>query len=259
MLYLRELLQKATSLKHLQELVLQEGELLSEKQLVTRIDSLVEDRAKTILQTNKPEQITDLPGTTVTRNGIEYVIHGIYHANPPFIRAKPSVRKFLQEQVEKYSHKGSGCFTEYGLCEAYCLEDCKKLEDCNFIALMSKRERILFVKKIMWDLIKIGSSIVFKSQQVCFRTKIAFAAVYDITYLPLARKATPSTSGLISEPLGMQLKKYNDGTPWVQLCSKSMADELIRRAEKDRLQTVHAIVGIGHESQIAYFLNQKTA
>lgn len=195
--------------------------------------------------------LDDLPATKVKIGSREYFIHGVIHG----IRGiSDSVKQFVGTKAIDYSCQyESELFVESGLRKAF--DMCIGADFKDYQILSSKDRAIEHY--LLLPLLPVSIILNQFSSKERLQLKIYNKAIKDIRYLPKSREL--GLRNRLPEPLFMEsISNVGFLRKGVTERSKFMANEMIQgtssRISGMNIKETHAIVGLGHEDQIAYFL-----
>lgn len=202
-----------------------------------------------------PDKLEILPGTKIQLDGINCVIHGIPHGE---FKPPEPIKEHLQKEFHKYQSPALGiaCIMEDGLSSLMGVVPWKNFGDFSVMPTQNS-----FLKELLYrfkEMNEIGSSQshVKRFSSVAKTANETWKGIRkDLRYLPRCREV--SRRLYLPEPLLMNYMSDK------QYATRSMTDRSLYMAQVIRefdlapaIKELHAIVGTGHEPQIAYFLTR---
>lgn len=232
-------------------------------------------RIKKIL--NSPvKEVNDLPTLTIEKDNISYHIHGIVHGSSwliyPGWHPRKKIRKFISEKAESY-HKPSqkeDYFYEQNFRDLFDLLRSQEIKDITNttkhhpskipggIFLMSPISLICIFMTQTMGITDYLSSKCFKKTNLAIKQKSLSDKNYQLKYAELRMaKEMPQPFDLeryhfYEKKAYLQIGKKTYATPSER--SLYTAKKLISLAHSKQLKKVHYIGGLGHLTQISYFL-----
>lgn len=258
---IKKALSESSNLKCLEEYLLGEGiEIKSPKKLKKFLYiKWRKSNKKQIdeIKSSPLEEIKDLPYTEVRRGNTTYKIHGIAHSIPPHANLSQCYKDFVSSRIKSYSsHFKEDYVTELGFAEIF---DLDKSHEMNYLNNIINKRGEVYAAKLLKDIrLKMFkyiflmpiAKIYFKKEDFLLRE--LYMTLQDPRYLKKTREIFPLV--FLPEPFEskINMKRGKIGDEFNVLCSDGMAECMIKYANKKKLKTLHAVVGLYHERRIAY-------
>lgn len=204
------------------------------------------------------EEIGSLPYTEAERDGTFYRLHGILHGqNSPGFRLSQKNRDFMEREIERYRNpphedvKTEIGSSSMGICDkdlemGYSEKLGKRIKSddgakggvASYAALFSRGLPFIVAFYKFWP----GDEV-----------ELIRAALKDPKYLPILREAIQASE--LPQPLNYELRKSMAGRSRFDVMhSEEMARYLVGYAGQRGIGTMHAVVGLGHETDVAYLI-----
>ncbi len=226
------------------------------------------DKIKAILN-QPPLEPNDLPYSEANVKGTRYKIHGIIHGGLPFPPSK-KLRGFVKSSIDKHLKESEVCICEQNLGLTFGFE-----REFNDISQTSKLySRGEFTVNIFLSSALLASFLPVLPIGIVYRKlskpndefAMDVKASKEPAYLYHAREIFSLAN--LPQPLHIEYKHlihdaesfyYRSMFPERKIASVSarsayMAGKAMEFAEENRVDTLHLLVGLSHESQIKYFL-----
>ncbi len=204
--------------------------------------------------------VDELPGDRVDINGTSFYINGIGHDGEfltKYYIMEKEVKNFLQREVDRFFDSGAAVYVEERFKEmAFSSQPVIEMDDLTHFSdpKMPKKssESAIFPKfeepisdsekKILKHCAEFFHSLIWSLSD-----KNAIANVQNATY-----------SWLLPEQLEREFLAKNNTLEFITICERSryMAEYMLRDAKNKGLKKAHAVVGVGHQPGMAYYLNQ---
>lgn len=201
------------------------------------------------LDKQQAEELGDLPYSEVNvsypylKRNVIYRVHGILHGQRYLLRLSNEAGDFISNKVKTYKNLPD---------EDYLIEE----HFSKILDLDKSKEMYIFGKELNFGfkLIMFVKSLLEEAKMKCSRniiTKNEYKTLKDIRYLPKIRQIYKLSKEIPNETVNAQLLMSDDFFHW---SSKIMAEQMIKCAKENNLKMLHAVVGLGHESLICYYL-----
>jgi len=225
------------------------------------------------LENYKVDELKELPFTSVRNNGTEYRIHGITHDESSNKKTLSNrTRNFYKEASLKLSnpHEREKCLYEPGMTGVLQIKDADEILVFDmFHYKIRKYVEFLFKRKKLernWQNLDDELKCKLHGNEDRINDSVRKVSI-DPSYLPLFREAYKRQQF----PLPLEIEKTTlkhslyAGCPGlfkykamfyfcVPALSKEYAKQFKQLAKFSKLKTAHLIVGLAHESDIAYYL-----
>ena len=199
-----------------------------------------------------PVSIKDLPCTTARAGGVTFRVHGIIHGDSLLRRPAERVRNFVRGMVRQYAEpSGLCCLCEERFSRYWGLHENLDIDD------VTRRASALEEIESLLESSRGGCTAIDpESNEIRRRiwTEIKRAvdqALGDERHLGLVREifeALPYPAILDEDGVGVREFLAD------LLRSKYMAEYMISYSAITEIPELHAVVGLGHEPEVAYFI-----
>jgi hypothetical protein len=206
--------------------------------------------------------LTELPGTTVSIDGVKYMVHGICHSGLFFGKTSDAIKEFVGKKVEDHHNptEHKVCFYEEGFDEDFRLSKGYDFHDLEF-STKAEWEDVLNKKGILKDLLASLSEnfhwgemyypLTFFSKKTRMVHDTRTKALKDIRFLPKFREV--DVRMYLPEPLTIDYFSH------FKFLSRELSERSLYMTQKMRekgneANEIHALVGMTHEMQMEYLL-----
>ncbi len=205
---------------------------------------------------------TELPCTKVVIDNVSYCIHGILHGQEPYgLFSSQKYKDFISSEIARFHNPPEEDYLlESHFSTMFGGDKSREMDDMPFaIFCLSRKQKLML--RLKYELQKWRySSNNFKKAISPDYLKEFCAALEDPKRLGKTREISKLVRG-IPEPLHSSLQRSTDGVYGKFNYTRSMwmAARIFneRRLYNSRVEKVHAIVGLAHESEIVYYLQNK--
>ncbi|MBI5355517.1 MAG: hypothetical protein HZB68_03620 [Candidatus Aenigmarchaeota archaeon] len=194
---------------------------------------------------------TGLPGTRLEFNGKVYFIHGIFHGGDSVGFPSIGAKDFVNDIVKEYHNpkEGKHLFYEQKMDDKMLFFDMKGEDFCDWYVIRHMDK---------YDRDRVHERMDRKIDPSCqsARTEAFRGAVKNVKMIPKAKEVMHRTEQL-PEPLliAYEREDADDGNDVVTLV-EGRSEHMAKKMFGCNAKEVHAIVGVLHEDQIAYFLKK---
>lgn len=202
-----------------------------------------------------PGPADHLPFTEVLAGGVTYRVHGIVHPQRRLgVTIDESVRRWIAERTAALRADGKDYLIEAGFGRAFGLPRDKEMNiiGASFRSL-SIRQKADFGLRLIPAILLLPLAPIIVRLARDRGGRLLFRALRDARFLAPGRELYHLTRQV---PADLDLAT---GDPFVVGMSREMANALQGHARARRLHTMHAVVGLGHEKQIAALLGRQVS
>jgi hypothetical protein len=199
----------------------------------------------------------DVPFTELKKEGVVYKLHGLAHGQPPFAKLSADTKNRVCSYFKKHRNSKEDVLFENNFSYAFEVDVPEMGESAswNRLTRSEKLKYVLFSYGII-PLMPLAIHIIKTSEDYRYKfMQYVTKSMQDFRYIKKARKAYSLFE--LPEPLSLELKLQNNiSDKYSAFRSEEMALSLISFAKGTGIETMHACVGLGHEHEIAYYINK---
>lgn len=208
-----------------------------------------------ILGRELPEKLDDLPTRVVHVDGIEFLLHSIYHGTPKN-PCSDRYKEFIRACAKRYDNPPSEDYrVEGGFGNGGIFGLGKSIDEfANTVSRLTISEALRYWVDIEFKLLRGKFRIRKPTDDL---SRIAKLTQEDERYLPQLQEIWEKGYQL-PQPLDIKLSEY--GGVWQKINtqrSKAIATMLHYEALRNNLNKMHGIMGMLHVPQVEYFLQRK--
>jgi hypothetical protein len=199
----------------------------------------------------------NLESRAITLGNVSYHIHGIVHGGSPGRCPSARVKKFIQERARQYAGSlGLNLLCEERFSRYWGLDHNTDIDDIANTPPVSDRSKQIFEEWSTFraDLVPELIDLRYRISRVVRRA--LDHALHDEHWTGVARalfEELPYPLILEDEPSDLA-EFYSD-----LLRSRYMADYMVSYAALTDVTSLHALVGLGHEREVGYFIQNPDA
>jgi hypothetical protein len=194
--------------------------------------------------------LDEMPFTSVTRNGVEFRVHGLAHGQRRALKLRPRVRTWMRERLEDMIRPPDEDFvTERRFARLLGFGRDRELD------YLQKLLREVGPRKVLLlTLVALFAPVLLPLASVVFRfardpvTREVRASLNDERHLVRLRKLY----ALTELPAARAYELRPDGFNRVH--SRLMAESAVAHAEMRGLKVLHVVCGLAHEADLVYLL-----
>jgi len=215
-----------------------------------------------------PQPISEIPYHQVEKKGVSYYLHGVVHGVTKSIskksRASEELCKLIEQSAANYVSSTSDYMFEEGFDKVFNLKPSKSLDDVSYVTKTMPALTLKALFTVTYMSIRVG---IFGIP----RSKNGKTGNLNLDFSTLSQKALedPRYLSLLSDfylewmelpqPLDLQLNSASTEFNQMNVIrSAYMAKKAEKKARSKKLDEMHLFLGLGHLSQVEYFLKGNT-